>query len=202
MDCSTALKSVSTIPLRAMKTISHPGCKRSKCRLTASRIRRFTRLRVTAPPMRRLTEKPTRVPGRPFSRTTTTAARSDHALPSACTRLKSAGLRRRNLWGSTKPHYNQLAVDFVVLLDGQLAAPFGAACLDDLPTTARRHPRHETVHTRATTLLGLPCSLRGHIYLIPSRWVMIFPVCERRRIIPLGPWRVKSPGLCSLWWPL
>ena len=90
-----------------MTIISHPGCAFHNRRRTASRRRRFTRLRRTAEPTRLLTEKPTRVGRRATSGVSGIAAslgrrayvRMSHwpccRLPRRRTRWKSCDERKR-----------------------------------------------------------------------------------------------------------
>jgi hypothetical protein len=82
---------------RAIKTISHPSAIKTRRRRTASRMRRLTRLRTTALPMRLLAAKPKRLYSKSLGRAHKTIKRLAHDLPFCRTRWKSALSLRRYL---------------------------------------------------------------------------------------------------------
>ncbi len=82
---------------RAIKTISQPAAIELRRRRTASRIRRLTRLRATAFPMRLLTAKPKRLCFKSLGRAHKTINPPAQDLPFRRTRWKSVLSLRRYL---------------------------------------------------------------------------------------------------------
>ena len=74
-----------------MMSTSQPGWYEGAITLSASRIRRRTRLRTTAPPSRRPVDNPNLVSGRPVRRNRAWSRRWDRIDPSRCNASKSRG---------------------------------------------------------------------------------------------------------------
>ena len=150
-------------------TTSQPSLSRGCSSRKISRKRRFTRLRTTAVPTRRLTVIPTRL-----TREASTEAAADRARsgwrqtrPFSRTRAKSVPSRNRQDRRIRKrPRHSVAASKLVpwdplllVRLDSQQLAATSPAALENSPTVGRGHPLAKAVGSHALCLLGLPGAL-------------------------------------------
>ena len=179
-----------------MKTRSQPGSICAYRRRRISRIRRFARLRTTAPPTRLPTVMPILVAssGRAARAATITSAGSARERPCRRTRPKSAGERKRHSrrivrrssicsLASCRPARLLLVSD-----DREHLASMRPTALEDAASARRRHSATEAVRLDSLPLLGLPCAL--HLKELPdtrpSRGIQ-YPLSDRWFALEMGP---------------
>ena len=139
---------------RAINTRSCPGNTSARRCRTASRTRRFTRLRTTALPTRFPTEIPSRVASPSFGATYRTRSGCPHERRTARTRWKSAGRRRRCARRMTaRPSPS-------VLHDRQPLASTEPPAVQYMTPTPARHSLEEAVLPLSWDALRLIRSLR------------------------------------------
>lgn len=152
--CRICWKLAAAAGLRAMSTISQPSL--TAVSRAASRIRRRTRLRVTAFPTRLLTEKPKRTRFNSLGNARRTSSGWTHALPCAKSRAKSASRTSRFSLLKTRGSLD----------DGQSSPSTQTPQAQNLPAAPRAHARPKAMLSAARDPFGLIRSLR---HPIPSK---------------------------------
>jgi hypothetical protein len=151
-----------------MKTRSQPPAILLRCGRTASRIIRRARLRLTAPPTRRLADIPTRTRPKSLANAPKINKRLTHERPETRTRSKSRLLRNRLSRGIPTPTLGvPVGLFHMARCDSQTMASLAAPSLDHISPATRLHTRAEPVYPCPSTFLRLISPFRGHVVRIP-----------------------------------
>jgi hypothetical protein len=162
---------LSRIPARAINRISCPERIWSSSGNIAVRSTRLARLRCTAIPTARPAATATRSFPKSLGRLTNTTNGCATDFPSRRTRLKSAGLLRRNprftytLHPRSKVEQLGVPIHFLNVIgrDSQFVATLKAATTQNVASGRTGHSAAEPMHARSAAYFGLISSL-GHLY--------------------------------------